>query len=86
MPDDTGNDPLYSLEERIRKTVELIPHLREAKEAAEAERDAARREAAEARSRMEELAKEVKALRLEKERVRSRIEKLLGQMDVLAAG
>ena len=81
--DDTGIDPLASLEERIQKIVVLIPELRKAKESAEAERDAAVREAEQARAKLEEFSAELESLRREREQVRSRIEKLLGHMDVL---
>ncbi len=82
--DDTALDPLDSLEERIRRAVELIPSLREEKEAAVRERDEAVREAAEARSRLEEMTSELETLRAERQQVRARIEKLLGHMDVLS--
>jgi uncharacterized coiled-coil DUF342 family protein len=63
-------DALVSLEERIRRTVELVSSLR-------AERDAAVGEAQKARAELE-------ALRGERKHVRTRIEKLLGQMDQLS--
>ena len=49
------------------------------------ERDAAVREAEEARARLEELTREVAALREERKQVRSRIEKLLGHLEVLSS-
>lgn len=78
--DDEPIDALYSLEERIKRAVELVTQLRSQNEAlsidlaaAMAERDTARKEA----SQLEEL-------RSERKQVRTRIEKLLGQMDLLS--
>jgi FtsZ-binding cell division protein ZapB len=81
-------DSLASLEDRIRRTVELVASLRKEKEAAVeaaiAERDAARREAADAETRIRKLSQELEDLRSERKQVRTRIEKLLGQMDLLS--
>ena len=65
-------DSLSNLEERIRRTVDLVSTLR-------AERDAAVAEA-------QKLRKEAEGLRSERKQVRTRIEKLLGQMDVISGG
>ena len=81
--DNSELDPLASLEERIQMAVDLIPKLRQDKEAAVQQRDAAVREAEAARAKLEELSIEVETLRQEREQVRARIEKLLGHMDVL---
>ena len=83
-------DSLASLEERIRRAVELVATLKD-------ERDAALSDLAEARVAMAELAalkksaaeserlrQEVDGLRVERKQVRVRIEKLLGQMDQLS--
>jgi len=83
-------DSLASLEERIRRAVELVATLK-------AERDAALSDLAEARVAMAELAsakktaaeverlrEEIAGLRAERKQVRVRIEKLLGQMDQLS--
>ena len=83
-------DSLASLEERIRRAVELVATLK-------AERDAALRDLAEARVAMAELAPlqkaaaeaerlraELDGFRVERKQVRVRIEKLLGQMDQLS--
>ena len=72
-------DSLTSLEERIRHAVELVATLRQ-------ERDAASREAVEARALSSKLSQEVETLRGERREVRARIEKLLGQVEVLNAG
>jgi FtsZ-binding cell division protein ZapB len=77
---------LDALEERIRQTVELVARLRQEKQAALAERDAALREAAQQKQRADKLAEELEALREERRQVRARIEKLLGQIDALANG
>ena len=70
-------DSLANLEERITRAVEVVGSLRAEKStlesqlaAAIAERDAARQE--------------LDDLRSERKQVRTRIEKLLGQMDLLA--
>ena len=83
LPEETGIDPLTHLEERIQKAVDLIARLREANHSAEAERDAAVREASQWRTKFEELSAEVETLRRERDQVRSRIQKLLGHLDVL---
>ena len=80
-------DSLTSLEDRIRRTVDLVASLK-------AERDAALTELAAARAAVAELAAAKKAaaeaqslreemvgLRAERKQVRLRIEKLLAQMD-----
>ena len=86
-PDLFETDSLGSLEDRIRRTVELVTSLK-------AERDAALSELAEAKAALQELAaakkaaaevsslrQEIDVLRAERKQVRVRIEKLLGQMD-----
>ena len=67
---DSEIDALSSLEERIRRTADLVSSLR-------AERDAAVGEA-------QELRKELDGLRTERKQVRVRIEKLLGQLESLS--
>ena len=64
------DDALASLEERIHRTVELVSTLR-------AERDAAVTDA-------QKLRQELEDLRSQRKQARVRIEKLLGQMDLLA--
>ena len=70
-------DSLASLEDRILKAVELVSRLR-------AEKEAAEREATEARALATRVALEMEQLRSERKHVRTRIEKLLGQMDLLS--
>jgi FtsZ-binding cell division protein ZapB len=82
-PTDREAVSLDALEERVRQTIELVARLRQDKQAALAERDAALREAAECRRRAERLLEELEALREERRQVRARIEKLLGQIDAL---
>jgi len=77
-PADQESDSLSSLEDRIQRAVQLVSVLRH-------EREAAVRDAAEARREAGLLAEEVKGLQAERKQVRSRIEKLLGQIDQLSA-
>jgi FtsZ-binding cell division protein ZapB len=79
-------DSLARLEQRILRAVALVDELRRQLEAAEAQRDAAVREAGEARASASKQSQELEALRAERQEVRARIEKLLGQMDLLNAG
>jgi FtsZ-binding cell division protein ZapB len=79
MNAETETDALSGLEERIQKAVRLVTRLREEKEAAE-------REAEEARAEVARLTDDVKGLQAERKQVRTRIEKLLGQIDELGAG
>jgi len=65
-----NDDALASLEERIHRTVEMVSTLR-------TERDAA---VADAR----QLRQELDDLRSQRKQARVRIEKLLGQMDLIA--
>ena len=76
-PAEQEHDSLSSLEDRIQQAVQLVSVLRQ-------EREAAIREAAEARREAALLAEEVKSLQTERKQVRSRIEKLLGQIDQLS--
>ena len=84
-------DSLASLEERIRRTVDLVSTLRAERDAAFAQRDAAFAERDQARqtagvsvAEMQKLRQEIEELRGERKHVRTRIEKLLGQMDLLS--
>jgi FtsZ-binding cell division protein ZapB len=83
-------DALAGLEERINRAVEAVTYLRKEKEAiaqqleaAMADRDAARKDAALAQAQAQKVAQELEDLRSERKQVRTRIEKLLGQMDLL---
>jgi|HubBroStandDraft_1064217.scaffolds.fasta_scaffold398756_2 uncharacterized coiled-coil DUF342 family protein len=84
-------DSLASLEERIRRTVEVVKSLRAERDAALAERDeafaerdAARNTAGMAMTETQRLRQEIDDMRGERKQVRTRIEKLLGQMDLLS--
>ena len=80
LPED---DALASLEDRIRRAVEMVATLREERDAALAERDSAKKSARESVAESQKLREEVEVLRSERKQVRSRIEKLLGQMELL---
>jgi FtsZ-binding cell division protein ZapB len=81
MPEE---DPLAGLEERIRRTAELVTTLKAERDAAVAERDSARQAAGAALAETRELRQELEGLRSDRTQVRTRIEKLLGQMDLLS--
>jgi chromosome segregation ATPase len=74
-----------SLEEKILRTIELLKSAREGK--AVAERDAARlrEQLNEREEEVETMRQELVSLRREREDVRSRVEKMLEQIDTLAA-
>lgn len=78
-PAEQETDSLQALEQRIQQAVQLVARLRQ-------EKDAAVREAADARSEAARLSDELKTLHAERKQVRSRIEKLLGQIDQLSGG
>jgi FtsZ-binding cell division protein ZapB len=80
VPDD---DALAILEDRIRRTVELVATLRAERDAAVAEMEAARNAAGSALTDSQKNRQELESLRNERKHVRTRIEKLLGQMDLL---
>ena len=73
----TAIDALASLEERIRQAVELVSRLR-------SEKDAALRDAEQARTLAARVSEELEILRAERQQVRGRIEKLLGKIDQLS--
>jgi len=77
-------DSLSNLEERIRRTVEMVSTLRAELDAARSERDQAQKSATTATSENQKLRQEIDELRGERKQVRTRIEKLLGQMDLLS--
>ncbi len=79
------NDTLASLEERVIRAVQLVNQLRQEKEAAVAEKDAAVKSLAELQEQNTQLSEELEAVKSERKQVRTRIEKLLGQMDLLAS-
>jgi FtsZ-binding cell division protein ZapB len=77
-------DPLAALEERIRRTAELVTTLKAQRDAAVEERDSASQAAGAAIAEARELRQELESLRSDRTQVRTRIEKLLGQMDLLS--
>jgi SMC interacting uncharacterized protein involved in chromosome segregation len=79
-------DEFQALEQKVLQTVELIKKEREARAAAESERDAARAEAASLREKLTAASSaqaEVESLNREREAVKARVEKMLAQMDEL---
>jgi FtsZ-binding cell division protein ZapB len=76
-------DPLDHLEERIRKTVDLVNRLRDEKESSEKDCDLLRVSLEEARNANTRLSAEIEAMRDERHQVRTRLEKLLGHIDQL---
>lgn len=86
------SDALASLEDRVLRAVELVGQLRQQKEAVEKQVEAAVAEKAAALDQVGKLEadnlkllEELETLRSERKQVRGRIEKLLGQMDLLAS-
>ncbi len=84
-------DALATLEERILRAVQLVNQLRQEKDEAQklattavSERDEAVATLEGLREENSRLSQELDSLRSERKEVRGRIEKLLGQMDVLA--
>jgi FtsZ-binding cell division protein ZapB len=78
------DDSLSSLEERIRRTVDLVNTLRMERDDAVAELETARKAAGAALAESQKMGQELDELRGERKQVRTRIEKLLGQMDLLS--
>ena len=77
-------DSLDHLEDRVRRAAKLVAELRDQRDAAVAERDAARKAAGAAVAEVQQMRSEMESLKGERKQVRSRIEKLLGQMDLLS--
>jgi FtsZ-binding cell division protein ZapB len=82
MQSEVEVDALVELEERIRRTVELVASLRSERDAALEELAAARKSAAAGDTKLKA---ELDTLQSERKQVRTRIEKLLGQMDQLGS-
>ena len=79
-------DALASLEERIRRTLELVSAVRAERDAALAERDEALDGAGSNQSELRRLKEQVAELLNERRQVRARIQKLLGQIDLVSGG
>ena len=76
---DQQTDSLTRLEERILQAADAVSRLRR-------EKEAALREAADARSLAAKQTGELETLRAERTQIRGRIEKLLDQIELLNAG
>lgn len=83
-------DEFQALEQKVLQTVELIKKEREARAAAEADRNTAQAELAALRDQLAthassatSAAKELESLQREREMVRKRVETMLAQMDEL---
>jgi uncharacterized protein involved in exopolysaccharide biosynthesis len=79
-------DEFQALEQKVLQTVELIKKEREARAAAEAQRDEAHAEIEKLREQLgmaQAAQSEVDSLLREREAVRLRVEKMLSQMDEL---
>ena len=85
LPIDTPTDDFHALEEKVYRTIEMLKAAREAK--ATAERDSQRlREQLDARSEeIDTLKREAIKLRKDREEVRSRVEKMMRQIEEVAA-
>ena len=84
-------DTLSSLEERILRAVQLVSQLRQEKDdalqklaALDSEKTSAEISVLELQEQNAKLLEEVESLKAERKQVRTRIEKLIGQMDLLA--
>ncbi len=74
-----------SLEEKILRTIELLKSAREAKAIAERDTGRLREQLNEREEEVDTMRQELVTLRREREEVRSRVEKMLEQIDTLAA-
>jgi chromosome segregation ATPase len=77
-------DGFAALEEKIRRTVEMLLHERELRHAAEAEVARLSEGNMGDRKRLSELERELDGLRKERGEVKTRVERLLAQLDELA--
>jgi uncharacterized protein involved in exopolysaccharide biosynthesis len=79
-------DEFLALEQKVLQAVELIKKEREARAAAESERDAALTEVADLKSKLaasDGAQSEIESLHREREAVKLRVEKMLATMDEL---
>jgi len=83
---DDGLEQLIHLEEKIHQTIALLQSTRAEKEALQAENDRLRREISQQQETTESLAARLALLERERDSVRGRVQKLLEQVDALAAG
>ncbi len=80
---ETTADEFQALEEKIRRTVELLKSEREARAAAERDAARVRQQVRERQDEFDSLRAELVTLRREREEVRTRVEKMLRQIDSL---
>jgi len=76
-------DPLSQIEERVRRTVELVGTLRHERDAALESLAETRNAKALAEATIRSLSEEVAGLKSERQQVRGRLERLLGHIDQL---
>ncbi len=76
-------DEFQALEEKIRRTVELLKTEREARAAAERDAARVRQQVRERQEEFDSMRAELVTLRREREEVRTRVEKMLRQIDAL---
>ncbi len=80
---ETSADEFQALEEKIRRTVELLKSEREARIAAERDATRVRQQVRERQDEFDSMRAELVTLRREREEVRTRVEKMLRQIDAL---
>ncbi len=80
---ESAADEFQALEEKIRRTVELLKSEREARAAAERDAARVRQQMRERQEEFDSLRAELVTLRREREEVRTRVEKMLRQIDAL---
>ncbi len=79
-------DEFEALEEKIRRTLEVLKQAKEARQTAERETARVRQQIRERDDEFDALRTEVVALRRDREEVRTRVEKMLRQIDALTSG
>lgn len=79
-------DGLAALEEKIRRTVDMLKREREARQAAEAEVARLSESTMGDRKRVSAMERDLEGLRKERGEVKTRVERLLQQLDDLAQG
>lgn len=76
-------DTLSQIEERVRRTVELVSSLRQERDAALGALAEARNASVQAEAANRSLSEEIAGLKGERQQVRGRLERLLGHIDQL---
>ena len=85
VSDQVPTDDFQALEEKVYRTIELYKSAREARAAAERDVQRLREQLEEREEEVETLRREALQLRKEREEVRGRVEKMLQQIDLVAA-